>query len=47
MKNTQLILVAKSEEKKPLGSSRCTLKNDIKINLNEIGWEFGNLIKID
>jgi hypothetical protein len=44
MKNTQLILVAKSERKKLLGSCWCTMENDIKMNLNEIELEVWNLI---
>jgi hypothetical protein len=28
------------------GSSRCTLENYIKININETGWDVGNWIRI-
>jgi hypothetical protein len=33
------ILVAKSEEKRPLGRPRCRWVDNIKMDLREIGWD--------
>jgi hypothetical protein len=33
------VLVGKSEEKRPLGRSRCRWENNVKILLREIGWD--------
>jgi hypothetical protein len=34
-----MILVWKSEGKRPLGKPRCRLEDGIKLDLREIGWE--------
>ena len=35
------ILVGKSEGRKPLGRPRCRLEDNIKIYLQEVGYEVG------
>jgi hypothetical protein len=37
-RNAYRILVGKPEGKRPLGKSRCTWENNIKMDLREIGW---------
>jgi len=32
-------LVGRPEEKKPLGRSRCRWENNIKMTVQEVGWE--------
>jgi hypothetical protein len=37
-RNAYRILVGKPEEKRPLGRPRCRWKNNIKMELRNIGW---------
>jgi hypothetical protein len=39
MRYVYSILVGKPEGKRPLGRSRCTWKDNIRMELMEIGWE--------
>jgi hypothetical protein len=34
-------LVVKPEEKRSLGRARCRWKDNIKMNLQEVGWGYG------
>jgi hypothetical protein len=38
--NACRILVGRPEGKRPLGRLRCTWKDNIKVDLREIGWGF-------
>jgi hypothetical protein len=40
------ILIGKPEEKKPLGKPGCRCKNNIKMDLSEIGLEIVDLIDV-
>jgi hypothetical protein len=39
MRNMYRVLVEKPEEKRLLGRHRCRQKENIEVNLKEIGWE--------
>jgi hypothetical protein len=39
MRNAYKVLVGKREEERPLRKPRSKLEDNIKINLNERGWE--------
>jgi hypothetical protein len=39
MRDVYRVLVGKSEGKKPLGGPRCKWENNIKMDLQEVGWE--------
>jgi len=39
MRNVYRILVAKPEEKRPLGKSRHRLEDNVRMDLKETGWE--------
>jgi hypothetical protein len=39
MRNAYKILVRKSEEKRPFGRTRCRWKDNIRMDLREIGWK--------
>jgi hypothetical protein len=38
MRNEHKILIGKPEEKRPLGRSRRRWEDNIRMDLNEIGW---------
>jgi hypothetical protein len=35
------VLVGKPEGKRPLGRPRCTWEDNISMDLQEVGWEYG------
>jgi hypothetical protein len=39
MSNVDTVLIVKLEGKKPLGKTKCRWKNNIRIDLEEIGYE--------
>jgi hypothetical protein len=42
MRNTYYILFGKSEGKRPLGRLRRRWEDNIRMDLRQIGWEFGD-----
>jgi hypothetical protein len=46
-RDTYSVLVGKPEGKKPLGKHRCRWKDNIKMNVRELGWGVTDWIHLD
>jgi hypothetical protein len=47
MRNAYMILVGKSEGKRPLARPRCRWLDNIKMDLREIGWDGRDWIELN
>jgi hypothetical protein len=47
MGNVYKVLIGKLEGTTPIGRTRHTLENNIRMDLREMGWEIGDWIHLD